>query len=211
MLRAFLAAQLIGCAASTTTVVSLQDIDCASCGITIAKALKGMPGVTDAGFDRQRAELWVKHDAQVTEASLLKAVDETGWPAELGAGKGRYAPMPEYPAGADVAWVTRTGERVDLAATVVPGKVTVVDFGATWCRPCRGADEFFVGQLQAGAVMAIRKVNIIDWDSPVAQQHLAGVHELPLIVFYRADGTEAARLSGFKKEAAQAILSGISQ
>ena len=98
------------------------------------------------------------------------------------------SPTPEVPPG-DVAVLSK-GDPVDLNANLVPGKYTIYDFYADWCPPCRALD----GSLRALAAnhrnVAIRKIDIIDWTSPVVQQH--DIRDLPHMVLYGPDGTRLA-------------------
>ncbi len=97
------------------------------------------------------------------------------------------APRPD----ADVRVIAH-GEEVDLAAHLAPGKYTVVDFYAIWCPPCRVLSPA-LERLAARhpEALAIRKVDIVDWTQPVAEQH--GVESLPYLVLYDGDGAAIAR------------------
>ncbi|HSR97307.1 MAG TPA: cupredoxin domain-containing protein [Kofleriaceae bacterium] len=89
-------------------------------------------------------------------------------------------------AGLDKADLTDRGEAVDLVP--VAGKITVFDFWATWCEPCKVLD----GELAEVARrhpedVAIRKINTVDTDSPASQRYLADA-TLPHIKVYGRDG-----------------------
>lgn len=196
----------MACASTRTTVISIQDIDCVSCADGIVKELQPVPGVKKVTFNRQTAEFSVVHDADgVTPEALLAKAAEVGWPVALGGGQGRYAPQYVFPKDADVTWVSR-GERVELASLAVPGRVTVVDFGAAWCRPCRAADKALGAWLSEMAGLSVRKIDILDWDSAVAQQHLADVKQLPYFVVFGKDGREVGRLDGFTESGLRGLI-----
>lgn len=106
--------------------------------------------------------------------------------ALLGAYALNHAPRGE----ADVAIIAH-GERVDLQAHAVPGKYTVFDFYAVWCPPCRALGPALEKLASRNAErLAIRKVDIVDWTMPVAEQY--GVEELPFLVLYDAGGHKVA-------------------
>lgn len=74
-------------------------------------------------------------------------------------------------AGLDVADVGKPGERVDLVP--VPGKLTIFDFWATWCEPCKVLEPALVEMARAHPeIVAIRRIDAADWDSAVVAQHL---------------------------------------
>jgi thiol-disulfide isomerase/thioredoxin len=73
--------------------------------------------------------------------------------------------------GVDVADVGAPGEAVDLVP--VPGKLTIFDFRATWCEPCKELEPALVELARAyPAVVAIRRIDAVDWDSPVVARYL---------------------------------------
>jgi thiol-disulfide isomerase/thioredoxin len=97
----------------------------------------------------------------------------------------------------DIAEVTTTGEAVDLAP--VGGKITVFDFWAPWCVPCKALDEK-LRQLARRHPdrLAIRRLNVVDWDSPASERYLTrgGFGSLPHIKVFRADRSLAFEKSG---------------
>jgi thiol-disulfide isomerase/thioredoxin len=89
--------------------------------------------------------------------------------------------------GADVADVGSGGQRVDL--TPVAGKLTIFDFWAEWCAPCKELEPALVDIARANPNVAIRRVEVPDWDSPVAAQHLTrGGYSLPHLKAYDEKG-----------------------
>ena len=107
--------------------------------------------------------------------------------------------------GGDVAEVARAGEAVDLVP--VAGKVTVFDFWAEWCVPCKRLDELLIDAARRHpGRLAIRRVNVVDWDSPAARRYLAPRrYALPHVVVTDAAGTVRLERSGTPEALAAAV------
>lgn len=108
-----------------------------------------------------------------------------------------FSPPKKPPESADVVEIVKDGE--DLTALEphrVPGKVTVFDFYAAWCPPCRKVDEHLYPTLARRDDIALRKINVGSWDTPVAERYLGEVAELPYLVVFAKDGRRVAAISG---------------
>jgi len=104
-------------------------------------------------------------------------------------------------ANLDVQKVNEPGQEVDVAAVLVPGKVTVVEFFATWCAPCREVEAKMLAMMANNDGVALRKVDIgEDTDSSVARQH--EINAVPSVRIYDRDGVLRYSLHG--KQAKQA-------
>lgn len=183
--------------------MSFPDLDCADCGETMARALIDEDGVYKTAFDKRRVELSVVAAPRIDALALARAkkpADER-WHLVLGAGLGRYVPWRAPPDHADVSVIAEDGADVpDLAAHLVPGKVTIVDFSAKWCAPCRALDEHVVRIVSLRSDVAYRKVDVGDWDSPVGTHYLGGVKELPFVMFFDKKGRKVDTMTGLDLE-----------
>ena len=84
------------------------------------------------------------------------------------------------------------GEEVELEAHLPAGKYTVVDFYAVWCPPCRILSPALERLAERHPEkLAIRKVDIVDWTQPVAEQH--GIESLPHLILFDRDGSLIAK------------------
>lgn len=187
-------------------VLSLQAIDCQACGERALEALTKQPGVGSTQFDRDKAEVAVHFDAaRVLPGDLVRVLAGVDVQAKIGAGLGTYVPPQEYAPGSDVAWISH-GEAVDIEARKVAGKVTVIDFGAKWCGPCREVDKAMASLLPAQPDVALRKVDIGDWESPVARKYLSEVPALPYVLVYGRTGARVAAIAGLHLDELHAAI-----
>jgi thiol-disulfide isomerase/thioredoxin len=191
---------------ATTTIISLQGIDCEDCGTDVITAL-GTNGIYATSFDRINAELTVQYDAtKVSVADMIATVASLGYTGIEGPGHGAYIPEVEFEPGLDVEKISKAGEMVELEAHLVPGKVTVFDFYAVWCEPCREVDEHMRTVLSGHDDVALRKLNIVDWDSEIAKQHMKTAAQLPYLLVYDRNGKQVAAIAGLELEQLDAAI-----
>jgi thiol-disulfide isomerase/thioredoxin len=108
-----------------------------------------------------------------------------------------FSPPKQPPPKADVAKIGQQG--ADLPALEphrVPGKITIFDFYAAWCPPCRKVDEHLYPKLGERQDIAIRKIDVGSWDTPVAERWLDDVPELPYLVIYAKNGRRIGAVAG---------------
>ncbi len=118
-----------------------------------------------------------------------------------------FEALPKLPDGADVKWLAREGEDIaSLDEHAVAGKVTVFDFYADWCAPCRNVDRHLFGLIAKGQDLAVRKLNVFSWETPLAKRHLANTPNLPLLVVFGKDGKRVESISGFDLVALDAAI-----
>jgi thiol-disulfide isomerase/thioredoxin len=134
----------------------------------------------------QRANDWCKpHD--VPESQCLQCHPDL-----------TFEPLPKLPDGADVKWLSKGGEDVPtLDVHAVKGKVTIFDFYAEWCAACRKVDGHVYKMIANGNKdVAYRKMNLMEWESPLAERYVRDVPSLPFVVIYGRDGKRFSALYG---------------
>lgn len=179
-------------------MISLARLQCATCADSLAKELSQQSGVRKATFDRRRAELTVVASPTVDAVALARAMPKNeDFDIVPGPGRGSYLAWSPPPAGADMKVVATDGADVaDLSSLVVSGKVTLVDFSAIWCEPCRYLEEHVASVATKRSDVAYRKLDVGDWDSPLARHYLAQVPSLPYVIVYSRAGQRIDAFSG---------------
>src|ERR671936_385422 len=70
--------------------------------------------------------------------------------------------------GAQSSQVIAHGQQVNRKQHLVRGKITIIDFYADWCGPCRMITPWLEQLTKSDPNIVLRKIDIINWQSPVA-------------------------------------------
>ena len=194
LIAAFMLAGLLDASTATadrSQVYSIQGVDCADCGTPIKSGLKKLKGVKKSAFDIHKVEITVTMDDRVTDQAVLDVIAQSGpgFKGTVGPGQGAYLPLETYPKGADVVMLTESGAAVGpLEKLRLPGKYTVFDVYADWCGPCRVVDAKLRELTETRRDIAVRKLNVVDFESPLARELGAKLKALPYVVVFSPDG-----------------------
>lgn len=77
------------------------------------------------------------------------------------------------------------GQEVDLAPLLVGGQVTIVDFYADWCDPCRRLSPRLEQLAKDNPDVFLLKVDIVNWGTPVVKQF--DLHSIPNVRVFGRD------------------------
>jgi copper chaperone CopZ len=181
-----------------TITFKVIGIDCAACAPPIVRALNGVDGVKSAKVDAKAKTATVEVPAGFDQRKLREAVSNAGFEAVFPGEKARdIEPLPaDVVKTLDIAAYTN-GKRVDLARVMAPGKVTIVDFYADWCGPCRVLEARLQHLMQGKKNLALRRINIGKWDNDAAKQATElKAAALPYIRLYDARGNFVTAVTG---------------
>jgi thiol-disulfide isomerase/thioredoxin len=78
------------------------------------------------------------------------------------------------------------GAQVDINKHLALGNVTVVDFYADWCGPCKQLSPSLEQMARTDPEIALRKIDIVNWNTAVAKQH--NIHSIPQVNVYNRGG-----------------------
>jgi len=74
------------------------------------------------------------------------------------------------------------------------GNVTVVDFYADWCGPCRQLSPSLEQMARSDPEVALRKVDIVNWRTAVVRQF--DIHSIPQVNVYNRGGVLIGTVNG---------------
>ena len=189
-------------------VYSLTGVDCADCGAPIKTRIKKIKGVKKVEFDVQKVELTVTMEDGVSDQAVLAAIGGSGpgFKATIGPGKGAYIPFGKYPEDADVIVLTESGAPVGpLEKLRAPGKYTVFDLYADWCGPCRVVDNELREVVARRQDVAVRKLNVVGFESALAREQGAKLKALPYLVVFSPSGKRTDLIGHDAKKLAAAL------
>lgn len=78
------------------------------------------------------------------------------------------------------------GSQVNINQHLALGSVTVVDFYADWCGPCRQLSPSLEQMARTDPDIALRKIDIVNWRTAVVQQF--SIHSIPQVNVYDRSG-----------------------
>lgn len=69
-----------------------------------------------------------------------------------------------------VTVIKEDGKKIDLDAVLTQGKITILDFYADWCPPCRSIGPQLQKLAESDREVCLVKIDIKTWGTPVSQQ-----------------------------------------
>ena len=144
-----------------------------------AAAYSSEQAASQVAFQTQQAELrrklaeeknryWTGQEPAKNQGGKLRA------PAAVVAGRGQQVEVISH------------GAQVDITKHLALGNVTVVDFYADWCGPCKQLSPSLEQMARTDPEIALRKIDIVNWKTAVVKQY--NIHSIPQVNVYNRGG-----------------------
>ena len=91
----------------------------------------------------------------------------------------------------DIIQISNGGSSMNLAGLLSTNQVTVVDFHAEWCGPCKATAPYLHALAKTDPQVRLVQVDIVNWESEVAKQF--SLKAIPHIRVYLPDGTQVGK------------------
>ena len=181
---------------------------CQSCANSTAAALNKMKGVSQAQATFDNSSVILTTDGSVTEEELRTLIADLNFQAFF---EGDEKPVPLTEAerkGLDIQ-VVKGGDKIKFQDYLTEGKLTIFDFYADWCGPCK----LFTPKLERLVLnnpkeLKLVQVDVVDWKSDIAK-YLTFKYQMPALPFaliFDEDGKMVAKITGNDIEAVEKAI-----
>jgi thiol-disulfide isomerase/thioredoxin len=113
-------------------------------------------------------------------------------------GENLPAPAPVIAGRGQQVEVISHGAQVDIAQHLALGNVTVVDFYADWCGPCKQLSPSLEQMAQTDPEITLRKIDIVNWNTAVVKQY--NIRSIPQVNVYNRGGLLVGTVVGADAE-----------
>ncbi|PCH98360.1 MAG: hypothetical protein COB85_01645 [Bacteroidetes bacterium] len=196
---------LLGQTAQTFTF-TIEGMTCNSCANTATKVLQDLKGVESATVDYESKTATLS--GKVTQDGI-RAVLTTNTNFEaLFEGESLVKALTDKERSAYDIKTIKGGHKMKFMEHLSSGKITVFDFYAEWCGPCRVFSPKVERMLLKYDNVALRKVDIVDWKSPLSKQ-LTKAYKFPALPFtliFDAGGKLLGKVKGNNIEMVEDII-----
>jgi thiol-disulfide isomerase/thioredoxin len=175
--------------ADRTQVFTVRPEDGSFCEEDLQVEVKKVKGIKKFSFDKAKLQLAVTSTSGVSDALVLDAIKRARARCAAGTEAAGIVAPEKYSKEADVVVLSKKGESIGpLKSHLVPGKYTVFDVYADWCGPCHLVDKKLRQILTTRRDIAVRKLNLVDFNTPLMKDLGPRIRGLPYVVVFDPKG-----------------------
>ena len=205
-----IAGQAIGAAQGNSVIeteFSLAGMSCDGCANHAMKALGDISGVLNVRVDFDSKKATVKAKREITRDEIREALRNLGFEARFSGDPVVEALSEAEKAGLDIETASK-GAALRISDHLAAGKITIFDYYADWCGPCHLLSPKLERLVLEYQNLALRKVDIGDWESEVGKQATKefGLPGLPYVRIYGPGGKLLGTVHGNRIEEVEEII-----
>ena len=186
----------------------IEGMTCGSCAQTATSVLLNTKGVREANVDFASKKAVVVASTKITEQEIRDAIKEHTNFEALFSPNERVKPLTdEERKNLDIE-IIKGGGQLNWKKSVVSGKLTVFDFYADWCGPCKVFSPKVERLLLKYPDVALKQVDIVDWKSNLSKQ-LTKEYKMPALPFtliFDGNGKIIGKVEGNRIEEVEQII-----
>ncbi len=175
--------------ADKTQVFPVRPSEGSFCESDLQAEMKKVKGIKEFTFDKEKLQLVVTSANGVPDQVVLDAIKRARARCPANEQQAKIVAPEAYAKDADVVLLSRKGESIGpLKKHLVPGKYTVFDLYADWCGPCQLVDKKLRQIMSTRTDIAVRKLNLVDFNAPIVRDLGPRVRGLPYMVVFDPKG-----------------------
>lgn len=189
-----------------TYTFKIEGMSCDACASSATKILQGIKGVDNVNVSFDTKTAIVK--GNVTKADIKKVMKEMTNFEIIFEGGSLVKPLTnEERAILDIITI-KGGGKIKIKDHLSSGKITIFDFYADWCAPCRVFSPKVEHFIKNNPNIALRKVDIVNWKSEISKQLTKNykMPALPFTLIFSAKGKLLGKVEGNRIEEVKFIV-----
>jgi len=190
-----------------THTFTVEGMTCDGCAQGLTEALQKIEGVESVSVDFNSKTAKVIATNEVTIQTIKAAVKDRNFEA-LFEDETLLKPLTEEEKkGLDIV-VVKGGGKIKFKDHLAAGKITIFDFYADWCGPCRVFSPKVERFIKDNPNVSLRKVDIVTWKSELSKQLTKDYQmpALPFILIFDEKGKLLGKVEGNRMEEVASIV-----
>ncbi len=179
-----------------TYTFKIEGMSCDACANSATKTLQGIKGTDSVNVDFNSKTAVVV--GSMTKGDIKKAMKEKTNFEVVFEGGLRVKPLTDAErAKLDIKTI-KGGSKIKFTDYLADGKVTIFDFYADWCAPCRVFSPKVEQFIKNNPNIALRKVDIVSWKSELSKQLTKNfkMPSLPFTLIFSDKGKLLGKVEG---------------